>query len=167
MPLLKKEDYLTSQGIRKTSSLFIETSRTGDKPIFTLSSHRDDYIRLQDLYVQYCVDDATELTFAEEVFGDYVYWEFLSKANSQIREAVAKWRQLAEVHRKRKAFKSIVKEVEDDGKNAFAASRYLIQEPWKDKTTPKKRAASKETSEVAANSYKSDFERLKSQGHLQ
>ena len=144
MAMLSRNQMYTPGNVRRTASLIFETCRYDDKPIFTLNVEREGYISLQNLYIKYCVDDPTENTFAEEVFGSLEFW--LNMKTSK---------QLGPLF-----------EVKEEGKNSFQAAKYLIEEPWK-KGVVAKRKAKETTKEAFSTSVQKDAERLKESGYLQ
>jgi len=159
------EDVLyTSNGIRRTRSLFKETSVAGDKPIFTLGRDKEDkYICLRDLYIKFCTKDPSESIFAETVFGDVGFWNNIAKS-PWIQEYLQEWREIAEAKRKAIAFQAIIDEIENGGRSSLTAAKFLIEEPWKDKRNPKVKKDSEKTAESAKSHFHSDFKRLQEEG---
>ena len=109
-------------------------------------------------------------TFVDAVFGDIYFWSVFRDA-PQFRHHLAEWRGLVAEKRKQKAFEVIVNEVKNNGKNALAAAKYLIEEPWKHQTpvARKRKEIEKEISQTASlaqDSFKADIERLKQDGVL-
>ena len=51
-------------------------------------------------------------------------------------------------------------EVKLNGRSAFTAAKYLIEEPWKDKRNPKVKEQNKKTTEAAKSVFSEDLERL-------
>ena len=169
-PMFSRDQLYGENGHRKSRALFVETSGRPhiDKPFLCLNPNRKegDYIPLQPLFISLTVDDPSEATFAETVFGDIPFWESL-KTCTWFKDYYEEWAYVAEVKRKSKAFKAIVQEAED-GRSKFTAAKFLIEEPWKDKRNPKAKARSKKTTEVARMDaeVESDIERLREQGLL-
>lgn len=159
MAMLTPKDLYTEGNVPKTTCLVLELSRDGDTPVFTLAMEKEGYISLQKLFIDLTVDDPTEIEFAEQVFGDVVYW--INWSNSpRLKPHLDKWRQVAEMKRKQIAFKAMVNEVRNDGKGSLQAARFLIEEPWKNKRLKKVREQSNKTTEQAHNSVSSDLKRL-------
>lgn len=151
----------------RTTSLFFETCRPGDNPVMGLQYSKNHLPSLRELYVLYVVDDPSEATFAEEVFGDVFYWTKLREAPF-LQDYLKQWDVVVQVKRKQKAFKAVVSEVEDGGRSALTAAKYLIEEGWRqDKTKKAVKAKVDSTSKEAANFFKDDVERLKEDGLLQ
>ena len=165
MAMLSRNQMYTPGNVRRTASLIFETCRYDDKPIFTLNVEREGYISLQNLYIKYCVDDPTENTFAEEVFGSLEFWLNM-KTSKQLGPLFEPWKELVDIKRKQLAFQVILKEVKEEGKNSFQAAKYLIEEPWK-KGVVAKRKAKETTKEAFSTSVQKDAERLKESGYLQ
>jgi len=166
MSMFTRDDLLNDQGRYKTRGLFKEVCRPEDEPIFTWSksSDKEGLINLRDLYLLYSVDDPSEATFAEVVCEDLGWWEEV-KTSKWMKDQLNEWRKVATVKRKAKAFKAIIKEIEEGGRSSFTAAKYLIEEPWIDKRTKGAREASQETTEKAHESVSGDLVRL--QDYLQ
>lgn len=138
-----------------------------DKPIFSL--YKEDGYEgthsLRKLYMQYCVEDPTEVTFAEQVFGDVHYW-LIIREQKFIEDALKQYRREADVRRKALAFKSIVKEVKSNGRSAFTAAKFLIDEPWaQGNSVAEKKKIAKGKAETTQEAYETsqaveDFKRL-------
>lgn len=168
-PMFPKEMLYNASGKKKTRSLFIETKRTGDDPFLSLKPQKNNgMISLRDLFIQYVVDDPSEVSFAEVVFGDYEFWQNLLECN-WMDEYVKIWRSISDAKRKSKAFKSVLSEVENEGRNAYSAAKYIIEEPWKDKRNKQTKKEVQETTEAGfrASDISSDVQRLKREGILQ
>ena len=149
-----------------------QSNRDTSKAIFTMRPHKEGYISLRQIFVQHVVEDPSETSFAETVFGDVGYWLRI-REQKEMKNWLTEWREEAEVIRKSKAFKAIVNEIETEGKSSFQAAKYLIEEPWKSKhLSPadgrKARASSKKTTIAAAESsgLTHDIQRLKEDGFL-
>lgn len=166
-PMFPRELLYNASGKKKTTSLFVETQRTGDEPFMTLKADKGNgNISLRDLFIQLVVDDPSEVTFAEVVFGDMEFWLHLSNCG-WMQEYVKSWRSITDAKRKSKAFKSILSEIENEGRSAYSAAKYLIEEPWKDKRNKEVKEQVKETTKAAYSEYSSDVSRLKEQGLIQ
>jgi hypothetical protein len=149
-----------------------QNGRDTSRCIFTTFKEKEGFISLRQLFVQHTTEDPSEASFAEAVFGDVGYWVRVRELQ-EMKQLLPEWREEADVLRKSKAFQAVVSEVRNEGKNAFAAAKYLIEEPWKGKhLSPadgrKARANSKKTSVAAAESrgLTHDIERLKEDGFL-
>lgn len=172
MPMFTKSQLYAANGTKKSTSLFKETATTPtSEPIMSLApTGYGKYICLQDLYVALTQDDPSEYTFAEEVFGSYAFWHNI-RQKEWFKPYYEDYQIIAAAKRKQKAFKAIIAEVESEGRNALAASKYLIEEPWKGKKVVDKEAKenSRKSTVKARNSKEvdSDYQRLKEQGLLQ
>ena len=143
-----------------TKSLFHEFEAGGGSVILTLNQPDLPYPCLRKLFVSLTMDDPSEAIFAEEVFGDIGYWTKL-RAAPFIQDVISDWVDEATIKRKSKAFQYIVKEVKEDGKNGYAAAKFLIEEPWKDKRNPKVKKEVKRTTSAASDEVHSDIVRLR------
>lgn len=164
-PMFPKEMLLGSAGHLKTRALFIETCLPTDTPFLSLKPQKDNgMVSLRDLFILYVTDDPSEATFAETVFGDMRFWDNLCKC-TWMESFLAEWRHIADSKRKSKAFKTIMKELEDGGRSSFTAAKYLIEEPWKDKRNPAVKKSVEESTNEAYGSIADDVARI--QGTLQ
>ena len=165
--MLSRNQIWTDQNRPKTLCLIKELCKQGiDDPIFTVRDEKEGYISLQKLYVEHTINDPSEAEFADLVFGDFIYWMHL-RETPKFKPFVEEWRLIADAKRKSKAFKAIVREVEEEGKASFSAAKFLIDEPWKDKRNPKTKAQSKETTEKAYSGFDDDIKRLREEGFIQ
>lgn len=145
---------------------------TAEGPITIYKDGRPGKINMYELYMQFCVDDPTEMDFVEYVYGDLTYWFRLIESPWFIPH-LEEWRMHAAEKRKQKAFKAIADEVSKRGKSAFTAAKYLIEEPWRTGSTVEEKKRLKQqiskTAEAAFQNkeFQSDIERLKEQGLLQ
>ena len=166
-PMFSKEMLYNASGKKRTRSLFTETKRQGDEPFLSLKPQKDNgAVSLRDLFIQFVVDDPSETTFAETVFGDLEFWQNLLECDWMVEEA-NKWRTITDAKRKAKAFRVLINEVESDGRNSYSAAKYLIEEPWKDKRNPNVKEHVKETTQKGYSSISSDVNRLTELGLLQ
>lgn len=165
MAICTREDIYTTNNGLKFLCLIKELCKPTDTPIFTIRDEKSGLISLRTLFLKLVTDDPSEATFAEEVFGDVGYW-LKVRDHKFIKPYVEDWRQECDVLRKAKAFKAIMEEVTNEGKSSFAASKFIIDEPWKDKRNAKVKAKSKESTQQAADSYKDDFSRLVEEGFI-
>jgi hypothetical protein len=163
-PFFSKE-VLFHNRIPRSASLVNETAKSTDKPIMTVSRVNEELPNLYELYFQYAVDDPTEVTFAEAIFGSVSFWLNFQKS-AKLKPYIEEMRFIADAKRKEKAFRAVMKEVEKGGASGFQAAKFLITEPWKGKTAAAK-VKKKESTEKAFTSVKSDAQRLKESGLLQ
>jgi hypothetical protein len=167
MPILSHSDLYTTNNKARTKDLFVEYNKDS---VLTLSrENKDGAISLYKLFVALTVDDPSEVHFAEEVFGDVGFWLKL-QISPFVSEQLVEWRKVVSQKRKQKAFAAIIKEVEENGRSAFTAAKYLIEEPWKEiGSAAQKRKARVEIAQTADQAYKEDsvgddIARLKSMG---
>lgn len=165
LSLFSEEQLWASNGLAKTNSLFSETARQGDTPIMSLNGGNKNLICLRDLYVPLVANDPSEVEFAEYVFGDLRYWLKLKSAVF-MPKYLEEWSQLADVKRKQKAFAAIIREINENGRSAFTAAKYLIEEPWKP-TTKKSTNNKIKSADEAKSAFSEDIDRLEQQGLLQ
>ena len=166
MAMLTRDQIYTAQQKPKFTCLIMEWCKIEDEPIFTIREEKEGYVSLKKLFVQHTVDDPSEATFAEKVFGDVGYWLDVRESN-KLASHISQWREEAEVKRKAKAFKAITTEVKTGGRSAFTAAKFLIEEPWKDKKNPKVAKEAKETTRTASSVISSDVKRMREEGLLQ
>jgi hypothetical protein len=160
MSLLKHNEIYTTAGQRKSRALFKETCKSEETPVAYLGRQPDDrYLSMRETFIEYCIDDPTEATFAEVVFGDVYFWEWLKTA-TWMEPYLEEWRTITDIKRKQAAFKTIFDEAME-GRSRYTAAKYLIEEPWKDKRDPKVKEKNKRTTEEAFSFYKDDVARLK------
>lgn len=132
MPLLPKEKTRNSSGKLITYSLFADYG-INEYNFFTLSREdKEGLVSFPKLYLQYCIEDPTEYTFAMEVFGNWSYWETLLQG-SEVRKEVEILRKERDMAIKSKAVTSLIKEVEENGKSAFSAAKLLLDRGYIDK----------------------------------
>lgn len=132
-PLFNYEQLHNASGKRLTKSLFIETCQSGrwSQALFTLGRYdrphwKTPVVSLWKLYMQFAVDDPTEYTFAERVFGDYAFWENVRK-RVPIKDLIDEWEAEAELKRKSKLVNNLVDATSDE-KQGFQASKFLLQQ---------------------------------------
>ena len=129
---------------------------------------KEGKVCLFKLYMAHSVDDPSEVTFAEEVFGDLYFWQCLTES-TWFQRHIQEWRYLASVKRKQLAFKAVINEVKTNGKSSFTAAKYLIEEPWKTGNAMERKRNKKLVSESAEEAFsdstiQSDLKRLKEEG---
>jgi hypothetical protein len=157
MPVVPQERLFNKSGAPSIQGL-IKGNAFAVDPVFTFKwDHSEGYLSLPKLFLSYTIDDPTEVTFAEEVFGNLPYWLHI-RETSFISKELETWRFMADLERKKRAFKTLV----EDAKSNPTSAKYLIEEPWKPKTAPSKKKT-KATSEAAFSSkeVQEDLERLK------
>lgn len=169
MAILTHSDLYSTQNKAKTKDLFVEYNK--DSVLTLARENKEGAVSLYKLFVSLTVDDPSEVLFAEEVFGDVGFWLKL-QLSPVLSSELEDWRKVTAQKRKQKAFAAIIKEVEENGRSAFTAAKYLIEEPWKEVgSVRQKKQARAESAETAERAYREDsvdkdIARLKSAGLL-
>ncbi len=166
MAIFQPKDLYNKQNKMLLREIFCEWN-----PDALLTSDRngkEGKVCLFTLYMAHAVDDPSEVTFAEEVFGDIYFWQCLTES-VWFKGIAEEWRFIAATKRKQKAFKAIVKEVQDNGRSAFTAAKYLIEEPWKIGSAAERKKVKKQISDTAEaavgdSSIQKDIARLRDEG---
>jgi hypothetical protein len=119
---------------RYIRALFLEcvTADRYDKVLFNLTrQHKPNgpvpTYSLYRLYMNYAVKDPTEVTFAQEVFGDWEHWQLIRNAHP-VKEYIGKWEEEAEIKRKSHLVSHLNDIVKNDPKNSFQAAKFLLKE---------------------------------------
>lgn len=161
LPIPREEIYTVNNSLR-ILCLIQELCKHTDEPIFTLRDEKEGYESLQTLFINLTVEDPTEATFAEVVFGDVHYW-LKARENRILKPYIEEWRMVADVKRKAMAYEAIISEVKNKGRSAFSAAKFLIDEPNKDKRNPKVKESVEETKARAREeaTYSEDFRNIK------
>lgn len=169
MPMFTYNDLYNDSGAARTRTLFCEYNPDG---ILTLNRFgKEGRVSLYQLYIIHATEDPSEVQFAEEVFGDILYWKRL-QGESFFKSHIAEWRDVAAEKRKQLAFKAVVNEVKTEGRSSFTAAKYLIEEPWRSgSTASEKKAIRKNIEQTAEAAYQNqslqdDITRLMEEGIL-
>ncbi len=166
MPIFDPKDLYNKQNNPLLREVFCE--HNPDALLTVNKLGEEGKICLFKLYMAHSVDDPSEVTFAEEVFGDLYFWQTLTES-TWFKRHIEEWRFLAATKRKQKAFKSIIAEVETKGRSAFSAAKYLIEEPWKLGSAVERKKVRKQISDTAEaalgdSSIQKDLARLREDG---
>lgn len=149
MSIIPQEKLRTSANVMVTSSLFFEEKKDERYAFFTYSdTPRRGLVPFKALYLEYAVDDPTEYTFAQEVFGSWDHWLKIQK-NKNVLAFIERCREERDIAIESRAIKQIMDEAES-GKNSFQAAKFLATKGYTqftDKT--KKRTAKKHTESQA------------------
>jgi hypothetical protein len=181
MPILHPSQYKSDQGVIRTKSLFYELCYDNNEfAVFTLKEDEHKHpsgrtlVSISKIFIEMAVLDPTEYNFAQHVFGSWLAWEKISNSDKRLVVHVEAWRREADVKRKSLGFKAVVEEVTLNGKSAFTAAKYLIEESWTSKSVRTAdgratRAKAQETAEEAfeRSAISEDIQRLKDSGLLQ
>ena len=169
MSIFQPKDLYNKQNNMLLREIFCEYNPEG---LLTADKNgREGKICLFNLYMAHCVDDPSEVTFAEEVFGDLFFWQSLTES-VWFRRHIEEWRHLAATKRKQVAFKAIIHEVKTKGKSSFTAAKYLIEEPWRFGPASERKKIKKQISDSADAALKdstvqADLARLREEGMIQ
>jgi hypothetical protein len=125
--------YKNSFGIWITKGLFWEKvpPENKEQAAFTLKS--EPHEGLPSLYQLYMAsDDPTEYDFAVTHLGGWDHWLSMQSMKWFVDDYLTSWRLEKEIRAKSVAFRAIMKEAEEGGKNAFQANKFIV-----DKMSPK------------------------------
>lgn len=128
----------TEIGKWRTRSLFDDAQAYTSKlpPFYTLKDHDTEYPSLKRLYL--AEGDLTEYSFANKYLGGWDHWQFLLQSEWFIPHA-QKWRTELELKLTSEALVRIREEAEADGRNAFAANKFLVSQGISKKAEPSRR----------------------------
>jgi hypothetical protein len=121
--------------------------------VFTLRQNKEGLISLKKLFVDLTIDDPSEAVFALTLFDDVGYWMKVREFKL-LKDHLEEWRKEADILRKSKAFQTMADEITNNGKSAYSAAKFFIDEPWKDKRNSKTNKAVKETTAKARKGFK-------------
>lgn len=119
-----------------TQSLFFEICGSDkSKAIYTLKEHDHEvngvtYKSLKRIYLSYA--NPHEYEFATENFYSWRHWERVCK-NGLIAPYVQEWRDELEIKLRSMGVKEHIRQIQEGGKGALAAARYLANKEWLDK----------------------------------
>ena len=157
--------FRTDNNIRYLKALFFETT-DADKStvVYTLKDREHmGYPSLYQLYME--TNDPTEYTFATQYLDGWEHWEMLSSC-SWFKPYVERWRRELELKVRSEALLKI-RESAKEGKDSFAANKFLLEKGWtKDKPSgrgrPKKEDIAKAADQIAQdrNRVEADFNRI-------
>lgn len=118
--------------VRYTKALFYEwADATKEGVVYTLKdSDHMGYPSLYRLYME--MDDPTEYEFANKYLDGWEHWEILCASN-WFKAYINRWRKELDLKMKAKALAVIRNEANNGGKNALAASKYLMERGWEPK----------------------------------
>ena len=124
--------FKNSSGAWLTKALFYEVSYDRlDHLLFTMKP--EDFVlpsgevltSFPKLYIALCIQDPTEATLADLVFGGHEHWKMISESAS-IKPYVESLREEVSVRIKSEALSYLLKEVREGGKSAYQSARYLL-----------------------------------------
>ncbi len=169
MSIFQYKDLYNDSNVPITRNIFCEWK--SDALLTVDRNGKDGKVCLYKLYMLHAVDDPSEVTFVEEVFGDMYFWQKLSES-PWFGPILEEWRHFAAVKRKQVAFKAIIDEVKTKGRSSFTAAKYLIEEPWKFGPATERKKTRKRISDSAEEAFKdstvqADLARLREEGMIQ
>jgi len=127
----------TAFGKYRTRSLFDDGGSPSElEHIYTLKDHDTSYPSLKQLYLK--AADLTEYTFATTYLGGWDHWQALLEC-AWFLPLVLKWRTELELKLTSEALVRIREEAEADGRNAFAANKFLVSQGISRKAEPSRR----------------------------
>jgi hypothetical protein len=156
-----------STGRFKTLSLFWETRREGNVPLFTLKSydHTVDgvtYPSLKKLYFEFDHVPGYEYEFATTVLGGWDQWMYLTQ-DSTIKDTFRGWREEYEIMLKANAIKQLIMSSKVDDAKGNVAARYLADKAYEVKRGRPSKAEVEREKKIAAGvneTLAADMERL-------
>lgn len=92
------------------------------EPPFTLTNPREGYVCMREEYVK--DGDPTGYTTGMRIFGDFGYWEYLSKIR-WFKEELEKWDRELDAKLQSEAIKKIRELAKGEDQKALAASKFL------------------------------------------
>jgi hypothetical protein len=179
MTILKPEQYRTNEGVIRTRSLFYELSYTSEFAVFTIKDRPTSspitgpLIEFRKIFVEYHIQDPTEVSFADHMFGSWQAWSKIRSSDKRIVALLDECRQEADVRRKAIAFTTVLETATSDKASAFTAAKYLIEGSWDTTKAGKdgrsKRQRDRDTANEAFNrsGIEDDLQRLKDNGLIQ
>jgi hypothetical protein len=119
---------IAEHGAYLTKTLFQEMYTPSERePVYTLKDHDTKYPSLRRLYLE--TSDPTEYQFALKHLGGWDHWQLLVNAE-WFQPYLTKWRTELEIKLQSEAIQRIKDEAEADGRNGFAANKFLVQQGW-------------------------------------
>lgn len=153
--------------------LFFETvGADKSKVLYTLKDR--DHEGYPSLYLKYMeCNDPTEWTFANAYLENWSHWERLCEC-TWFKPYVERWRKELSLRLKSKALARIISESKSSSKEAFGASKYLLEKGWEEKEAkagrgrPSKDEVRKAAKEIATNNDRllKDLERINPQNKI-
>jgi hypothetical protein len=127
---------------RYTKALFYEQSWTDKEGIAYTLKDKDYEVEgkllpsLYLLYMEECVKDPSEYTFASKHFDGWDHWLMVRDASWFNKPYYQRWKAELEVRIKSKALVEIIKESKLQTKNSFSINRFLLEKGWEPRTGP-------------------------------
>lgn len=155
--------FKNSSNTRYLKGLFYEQVNE-DKTTVSYTLKDEDHKGFPSLYRLYMeVGDPTEYNFAVQYLDGWSHWEALT-ACTWFKPYVERWRRELEVKMASEAL-AAVRLAAKEGKDTFAANKYLLDKGWKEKPgkgRPNKQAIKDAADEIAKNENRvqKDFDRI-------
>lgn len=150
---MDKSKFKNSNGERYTKSLFFETC-VGDKSSVLYTLKDEDHLGYVSLYKLFMAEeDLTEYEFANKHLDSWDHWCKLKEC-SWFQPYLERWREELFLKIQARSLKNIKTLAKGQTRDAFAASKYLLEKGWepKEKNTkgrPTKDAIKMEASRMA------------------
>jgi len=147
---LTQSRFRSESGRLLLGGLFLEKSQgQTTEPLYTLSmidKERNGKI-YPSLYKYYiAMDDPVEYEFANKYFESWWHWEKLQDS-TWFKPYLEFWRRELDTKIKARALNVVKDEAQSGSRNAFAASKYLLERGWENKETKSKSLLNKENVE--------------------
>lgn len=130
---------------RYTKALFYEQSWTDKEGIAYTLKDKDYEVEgkllpsLYLLYMEECIKDPSEYTFASKHFDGWEHWLMVRDAAWFYKPYYLKWKAELEVRIRSLALISLIKESKVQSKNSMAINRLLLEGQWDPSQTKSKR----------------------------
>jgi hypothetical protein len=144
---IPKSKFKNENHMRLLRGLFYETYvHKLDQVIYTLKDEDwKGYPSLYLIFLQSCVDDPTEYSFAMTYMDGWEHWEQLQECE-WFKPYIERWRKESELKMKSKALVRVIELANTGGKDGYLAAKYLLEDGWRPKEKgPKARAAGRPT----------------------
>lgn len=154
--------FKNSNGVLLLKEMFYEHALNKGNVLFTLKDqdHTVGSITYPSLYRLYMeANDTTEYVFAMANLEGWTHWTSLSNS-AFFREYILRWREELELRLRAEALANIQKMSKSGGREAFQASKYLVDGGYLPKKNTKGRPSKAQISE-AANQMAEEDKRLK------
>ncbi len=99
--------------------------------VYTLKEvDHEGYPSLYRLFMEHCILDPTEYTFAKKCLDGWNHWARLCEC-TWFQEYLTKWRRELELAVRSRALVNIIHESRTASKNSFMANKFLLEGNWK------------------------------------
>jgi len=150
--------FKNSNGVLLLKEMFYETAASKSNVIYTLKDRdHKGYPSLYRLYME--ENDPTEYLFAMKHLDGWAHWQSLSQS-SFFKDLISRWREELELRFRALGLRNISVMASSAGREAFQASKYLVDGNYLPKKNTKGRPSKQQISE-AAQQMAEDDKRLK------